>query len=159
MIVAGLLASAFIANPTVRIALAALFAASSVVQLSFEWSTAGPLTYRSFVNLHAATGQLSQALAQHGSVIARAVGAGLLLFAGIALPPRRRRLPLRLGLSVPLLSLGLLSALLFVRGGEGARALPAAYPPLSFAGFLIGETLAADRQPRAAPRWRAPPRR
>ncbi|XJJ66455.1 sulfatase-like hydrolase/transferase [Novosphingobium sp. BL-8A] len=151
MLAAGLLASAFIGRHSARIVLAMLFAAASMLQLSFEWTTAGPMTYESFVNLYHASGQIDQALAQHGPTLARALASSLLLFFGVALPPRRWRLPLRWGMPVPLLALGVLSALLFVRGGEGSRALPSAFPSIAFAGLMAGEALASEPKVRAAP--------
>ncbi|WP_454797780.1 sulfatase-like hydrolase/transferase [Novosphingobium lindaniclasticum] len=151
MLAVGLLASAFIGRHSVRIVLAALFAAASHFQLSFEWTTAGPMTYQSFVNLYNAAGQIDHAVAQHSATMARAMGAALLLFLGVALPPRRWRVPLRWGVPVPLLALCVLATLLFVRGGEGSRALPPAYPSIAFAGLMAGEAIASVPKPRAAP--------
>jgi Sulfatase len=60
------------------------------------------------------------------------VPVGLLLFAGIALPPRTRIVPGWAALAAPAISFAAMTGLLYLRGGEGTRALPAALPPLSF---------------------------
>ena len=147
----GLLAASFIRSHTVRISLAILFASASILQLSFEWTTAGPLTYSSFVNLSHATGQIGEAVAQHGFVLVKAIGAASLLFLGIALPQKRWRLPSRWAAPAPLLALGVLTLMLYVRGGEGSRGLPAAYPSIAYAGFMTVEQMEAGHGPREHP--------
>jgi glucan phosphoethanolaminetransferase (alkaline phosphatase superfamily) len=148
LLASGLLLGAFIRNHPVRLTLATLFAAASIMQQSFEWTTQGAFTYEAFLNLYNASGQVSEAVAQHGHVLAKAVLAAALLFLGIALPPRRPRIDQRLaaaGLSLAFLSL---SALLYLRGGEGSRALPAAYPALSYVTLMTGENLMKEDGPR-----------
>ena len=154
----SLFLAAFIRSPAIRLPLAAAFAVASMFQQSFEWTTHGALTYEAFLNMVNATDQTSEALAQHGSVLAEAIPVALLLFFGIALPPRRPWVHPRLALAAPFVALGLLSSMLYARGGEGSRALPAAYPPLSFAGFLAAERLTEDqtRGAVALPRAQAP---
>lgn len=144
---ASLFACAFLRNSGLRIGFAMLFAASSIFQHSFEWTTSGPLTYEAFLNLYNASGQAGLALAQHGRVLGEATLVAALLFAGIALPPRRI-LSARLAIAAPVLALTGLSSMLYARGGEGTTALPATYPTLSFAGLMLGEWLAADDSPR-----------
>jgi lipid A ethanolaminephosphotransferase len=156
LLAAALLLAALIANGWVRLLFAAMMAAGSIFQHTFEWTTSGPLTYESFINLYNAADQTSDALAQHGHVLLKVVPVALLLFFGIALPARKApRWPRRwaklwpwLSVTAPLAALGLLSALLYVRGGEGSRALPAAYPSLAFAGLLMQESLKGDHGPR-----------
>lgn len=153
-----LFASAFIRNHLVRVALAALLAGASVFQQSFEWTTAAPLTYESFLNMMAAQGQVAEALAQHGAVLLRTVPIGLLLFAGIALPPKTHLVPAWAPLAAPVLSFAVMSGMLYLRGGEGTRALPAALPPLSFAALKTLEDLRNPPGPRqkvATPRGAA----
>lgn len=146
--VAALFLTAFMRLGWLRTGLAALLAAASVFQHAFEWTTAAPLTYEAFINLMTASGQMGEALAQHGHVLLRAVPVALLLFAGIALPPRTHGIPHAVALAAPILSLALLTTLLYLRGGEGSRALPAAWPPLSFAGLMVAEDLATPDGPR-----------
>ncbi len=143
-----LVASAFIRNHPLRIALAVLLAGASVFQQSFEWTTAGPLTYESFLNMLAAQGQISEALAQHGAVLMRTVPIALLLFAGVALPPRCMIVPRWAALAAPVLCFVAMTGMLYLRGGEGTRALPAALPPLSFAALKLAEDIAHPPGPR-----------
>jgi lipid A ethanolaminephosphotransferase len=143
-----LVATAFIRNHPLRIALAAALAGASVFQHSFEWTAAAPLTYESFLNMMAAQGQVAEALAQHGAVLLRAVPVGLLLLVGIALPPRTRIVPAWAALAAPLASFAVMTGLLYLRGGEGTRALPAALPPLSFAALKSFEDLRNPPGPR-----------
>lgn len=157
--VAGsLLICAFIRNTALRISLAMLFSAASVFQQSFVWTTSGPLTYETFLNLYNASDQVSLALAQHGPVIVAAIAVALLLFLGIALPPRRVIDP-RVAFGTPILVLSCLTGMLYMRGGEGSIALPAAYPPLALSGIMLAERSKEDsgpREPATIPRRRAP---
>ena len=158
----SLFLAGFIRSPYLRIPLAAALAIASVFQQSFVWTTQGPLTYEAFLDMMSATGQTSEALAQHGKVLMEAIPVALLLFLGIALPPRKRWVHPRLALAAPLVALGLLSSMLYARGGEGSSALPAAYPPLSFAGFMAAEDLVENsytRGPVTLPRSSAPVKR
>lgn len=143
-----LMATAFVRHHALRIGLAVLLAGASVFQQSYEWTTAGPLTYESFLNMLAAQGQIAEALAQHGAVLIRTVPIALLLFAGIALPPARTFLPAWAALAAPVVSFAVMTGMLYLRGGEGTRALPAALPPLSFAALKLAEDIANPPGPR-----------
>lgn len=154
LVAAALFLVAWIRSGTLRMLLALVFAAGSILQQSFERTTNDALTYEAFVNLLNATGQTGEALAQHGQVLLTAVPIALLLFFGIVLPPRHERISRKLALLGPLaISLGL-SSLLYARGGEGSRALPAAVPPVSLATIRLAQDLLAEGGPRRVP---APP--
>lgn len=146
-VAASLVLCAFIRNHTLRIALAVIFALASILQHSFEWTTDGTLTYAAFVNLYQANGQIGDAIAQHGRVLVEVTLQALLLLFGIALPGRPFRFHPRLALAAPVLATGLLSSMLYARGGEGAGALPA-YPALSMAGLMAGQNLLENDGPR-----------
>ena len=146
-VAASLFLCAFIRNNALRIGLGAALSLASIFQQSFEWTTAGPLTYEAFLNLYNATSQIGAAVSQHGWVLAKVTAVAMLLFLGIALPPRRALAPW-LTVSAPLLAMSGLSAILYVRGGEGTTALPATYSTLAFAGLAGGEWLAEDDSPR-----------
>ncbi len=149
-------------SPMLRVVLAVILSAGSILQQSFERTTDGALTYEAFVNLLNASGQAGEALAQHGQVLLTAVPIALLLFFGIILPPRHERISRKLALLAPLaISLGL-STLLYARGGEGSRALPAAVPPVSLATIKLAQDLLAEggtRRAVALPRPATPPAR
>ena len=131
-------------------------------QQSYEWTTAAPLTYEAFLNMMRSSGQLSEALARRGHVLARTLPLALLLFAALALPPSidrtvARWVPAGAAASAPFASFVALTLMLYLRGGEGARALPAAIPPLSYAGLMAYEDVtrpAGPRQPVKIPRRR-----
>lgn len=144
----ALFLTATIRNPIVRILFATAFAAASIFQQSFEWTTDGALTYDAFINLYNSRAHVGDAIAQFGNVLVTIIPIALVLFFGIALPPRGRRVPQMLAIGAPISALVLLSALFYVRGGEGSRALPAAFPPVSFAGIMAVENLLAEKGPR-----------
>ena len=148
LLAASLFLCAFIRNHAVRVALAALFSVASVFQQSFEWTTQGAFTYEAFLNLYNASGQIGDAIAQHGQVLFKTILVAALLFLGIALPARRARFDPRFAPAALLIAFGSLSGLLYLRGGEGSRALPAAYPAISYATLMAGERLLEDKGPR-----------
>jgi glucan phosphoethanolaminetransferase (alkaline phosphatase superfamily) len=150
LLAAGILLAAQIRNPVVRILWATVFATASIFQQSFEWTTDGPLTYDNFINLYNARGNVDEALAQHGAVLRLVIPLAILLFAGVALPPRRRAIPAWVAQAGPLVALAILSGLIYQRGGEGTRGLPAAYPPIAYSAFMAAETLMAEHGPRRA---------
>lgn len=162
-LVAALLMTASIRNGIVRILFALAFAAASIFQHSFEWTADGPLTYDAFINLYNSRAHAGDALEQFGSVLVTIVPIALLLFLGIALPPRHdSRIPPKLAVAAPLVALALLSGLFYVRGGEGSRALPAAFAPISFASIMAAEDILTEKGPRrpvAIPRENTPLKR
>lgn len=131
----ALMAAAYIPGHLGRTALAAVFTAASFFLHGYEWATASPLDYNAFETMLASRGDTGSAFAQHGAIMLQAGAAALLLFAALALPPRRRGLPLALHWLLPLAAVAGLGGMLYVRGGEGGRALPAAFTPVSEAGI------------------------
>ena len=144
----ALVAAAFIASTMVRIGFAVLLAAGSVALHSYEWATGAPLVYEAFETMFASRGDAGDALSQHGGVLLRAVGAALILFVGIALPPRRSALPWGLAWLMPTGAVIALACLLYVRGGEGARALPAPFSPLAQGAILATLAVTEEDRPR-----------
>lgn len=149
LLASALAAVAYIPHILTRIVLAATFAAGSVALHSYEWTTASPLDYASFETMLASRGDAGSAMAQHGGVLLEAIGAALVLFAAIALPPRGRALPLGLAWAMPCAALIGLSGLLYVRGGEGSRALPAAFTPVAYSAIKGVLLLTEESGPRA----------
>src|SRR5690606_28297834 len=96
-------------------------------------------------------GDAGEAMSQHGGVILRAIGAGLLLFAALALPPGRWAL--RFAWALPVGAVLALAALLYVRGGEGARALPAPFAPLAHGAIMATLALTTEQRPRETVGW------
>lgn len=145
---AALILAGWIRPTPVRVAVAAVLCCGSVFQQSIEWSTGGVLTYDGFINMLAARGNIGEAYAQHGGVLRQTVAAALLLFVGLTLPPRGRRIPAWLAPAAPAAALALLAAMLFQRGGEGSGALPAAFTPVAYAALLGMESLVQESGPR-----------
>lgn len=144
----ALAAAAFIRHAALRIAFAAVFAAGSVALQSYEWATGSPLIYDAFETMVASRGDAGDALRQYGAVLLQAIGAALILFAAIALPPGRGRLPLGLGWLLPAGAVVALAGLLYLRGGEGARALPAPFSPLAQGVIMATLRLVEEDRPR-----------
>ncbi|WP_347906167.1 sulfatase-like hydrolase/transferase [Pseudomonas purpurea] len=104
--------------------------------------TADYLTYSSFVSLVYSGGFIQEAAYQYRAAILSAMVSGLLLLLGVGLKPRRRLpLPGFALVAAPLLGVMLLSAVLFVRAGEGARGLPIMYTPLAYLNLFTYEAL------------------
>src|SRR5690554_6396744 len=142
----ALAAAAFTHNHALRIALAAALAAGSVMLHSYEWATGSPLTYNAFETMFASRGDAGDAMSQHGTVLVRAVAAAAVLFVALALPPERAGM--RFGWVLPAGALLLLAAVLYLRGGEGARALPAPFSPLAQLGIMAALELTEEGGPR-----------
>jgi lipid A ethanolaminephosphotransferase len=144
----ALAAAAYTPRHAGRIALAAVFAAASWFLQGYEWATGSPLDYNAFETMVASRGDAGSAFAQHGAVMVRAGATALVLFAALALPPRRKGLPYGLHWALPLAAIVALAAMLYVRGGEGSRALPAAFAPVSQAAIKGWLLLTEDARPR-----------
>ena len=139
----GLFAAAFIPSPWIRLPLAVLLTASSLVLLTYEAVTKGPFDYHGFETMLASAGAATSAMAVYGNILVRTVPVTLLLFVAILLPVRSNGLTLRHGLGAPVAALGLLSLMFYYRGGEGGRALPAPFAPIAYT-MLKGVTTLSD---------------
>lgn len=150
MIVAGLWAASRLASPVLRWGFAVLaFAAAGFIGAS-ERILGDHLTYDAFLNLAGSAGFVGDALAQHGGRIAMSVLAALPLLPAIGLAPRGSpRLKAHWAVA-PLAVLAALTAMLFARGGDGARGLPGAFTPLAYLVLSTGEDLATGGGVRRA---------
>ncbi|MHA6787825.1 sulfatase-like hydrolase/transferase [Pseudomonas bijieensis] len=142
VLVVALWMSAYIRPALVRHLFALVMFASAVFFEVYTRVTDSYLTYSQFVSLVYSGGFIQEAAYQYREVIIRAAAAGVLLLLGIGLKPRRRLpLPGFLPVAAPLLGVLLLSAVLFMRAGEGARGLPVMYTPLAYLNLFIYEAL------------------
>ena len=148
LLAVALAAAAHVPRHAARVGLASVFAVASFFLHGYEWATASPLDYNAFETMVASRGDTGSAFAQHGAVMLQAGGTALILFAALALPPRRRGLPFALHWLLPIAAVAGLGAMLYVRGGEGARALPGAFAPVSEAGIKGWLLLTDDARPR-----------
>lgn len=141
--------TAHIRSAPVRYLFALLFFASTLFFDVYTQVSAEYLTYGTFVSLIYSGGFIDEALYQYrASILVCAAGALPLLF-GIALAPRRRLpLPGIALVAAPLCALLLLTGILFVRGGVGARGLPAMYTPLAYLNLFAYEAASSTVGPR-----------
>lgn len=149
VLVLALWMSAYIRQTLVRHVFALALFVSAVFFEVYTQVTDSYLTYSQFVSLVYSGGFIQEAAYQYREVIISAVIGGLLLLFGIALKPRRTlRVPGYLPVVAPVLGVMLLSGVLFVRAGEGARGLPVMYTPLAYLNLLAYESLHSTIGPR-----------
>lgn len=138
----GLWLAAQIRQDALRWLLALVFFASAVFFDAYTRITASYLTYSAFISMVYSGGFIQEALVQYQDAIVLALARGLLLLFGVGLRPGARpRVPRGLTWAAPMFGLLLLTAILFVRAGEGARGLPVMYTPLAYLNLLAYETL------------------
>ncbi|MCU1720399.1 sulfatase-like hydrolase/transferase [Pseudomonas sp. 5P_5.1_Bac1] len=151
-----LLAAAHIRQGALRWGLALVFFASAVFFDAYTRITNSYLTYSAFLSMVYSGGFIQEAVAQYHASIMQALLRGLLLLLGIGLRPGARpRLPRALPWTAPVLGLLLLTGILFVRSGEGARGLPVMYTPLAYLNLMAYEALhdhVGAREPVSLPR-------
>ncbi|MEE1926156.1 sulfatase-like hydrolase/transferase [Pseudomonas sp. 148P] len=156
LLASGLWLAAQVRQGLLRWLLALVFCASAVFFDAYSRITATYLTYSAFISLVYSGGFIQEAFVQYQDAILLALARGLLLLFGIGLRPVAwPRLPRVLPWAAPLLGLVLLSGILFVRAGEGARGLPVMYTPLAYLNLMAYETLhdhVGARQPVTLPR-------
>jgi hypothetical protein len=149
VLTAALFMTAYIRQTLIRHLFAVAMFASAVFFDVYTRVTADYLTYSSFVSLVYSGGFIQEAAYQYRDALIRGVIGGLVLLFGIGLKPRRRLpLPGALLVAAPVLGVLLLSAVLFVRAGEGARGLPIMYTPLAYLNLFTYEALHNTVGPR-----------
>lgn len=145
----ALFMTAYIRQTLVRHLFALALFGSAIFFDVYTHVTASYLTYSSFVSLVYSGGFIQEAAYQYRDAIISATVSGLLLLLGIGLKPRRRLpLPGALVMAAPVLGVLLLSVVLFVRAGEGARGLPIMYTPLAYLNLFTYEALHNTVGPR-----------
>ena len=148
-LVLALWMSAYIRQTLVRHVFALALFVSAVFFEVYTKVTDSYLTYSQFVSLVYSGGFIQEAAYQYREVIINAVIGGLLLLFGIALKPRRTLgIPGYLPVLAPVLGVVLLSGVLFVRAGEGARGLPVMFTPLAYLNLFAYESLHNTVGPR-----------
>ena len=157
LLVAALLLTAYVASTALRLLYASILAASAFYLASFERIAGDHMTYDAFINMLNSAPSAGEALQQYVRSLAVSLLVATLLFAAIALKPRRA-LPLTRpritgALAAPA-AVALLATILFVRGGDGARGLPGAFTPLAYSSIYLYEKAAGDLGPRRPARLR-----
>ncbi len=133
-----------IAQDALRWMLAVLLFVSAAFMAANEAITGQHFTYESFLNMLAAAGFVGDAVAQHGARMAVAALTALPLLLAIGLRPRGRGLGWPMSIATPALILTAFAAMLFLRGGEGARGVPGAWPPVAYALLLGAERATSE---------------
>ena len=147
----ALLAAARVAWSPLRWMLALVFASGSLFAASVASAMGQELTYDAFTNLWDARGFVSDAAGQFGSDLLWGGLQGGLLFLGVGLSPRPKipRDSLLADL-IPAVALVAMSAMFYVRGGDGGRGLPGAFVAPAYALVLAFDSVRNDpgaRQP------------
>ncbi|WP_460090416.1 sulfatase-like hydrolase/transferase [Pseudomonas sp. S2_E02] len=141
--------TAYIRQSLIRHAFALVMFASAVFFDVYTRVTADYLSYSSFVSLVYSGGFIQEAAYQYRDAILHGALSGLLLLFGIGLRPRHGlAIPNALRVAAPLCGVLLLSAVLFLRAGEGARGLPIMYTPLAYLNLFAYEALHSTVGPR-----------
>ncbi|WP_166225308.1 sulfatase-like hydrolase/transferase [Pseudomonas atagonensis] len=141
--------TAYIRQTLIRHLFALAMFVSAVFFDVYTRVTADYLSYSSFVSLVYSGGFIQEAAYQYREAIIHGALSGLLLLFGIGLKPRHPlRIPNGLRVAAPLCGVVLLSAVLFVRAGEGARGLPIMYTPLAYLNLFAYEALHNTVGPR-----------
>ncbi|WP_434589941.1 sulfatase-like hydrolase/transferase [Pseudomonas sp. R4-83] len=141
--------TAYIRQALVRHAFALTMFVSAVFFDVYTRVTADYLRYSDFVSLIYSGGFIQEAAYQYREAILRSVLGGLLLLFGIGLKPRHALvIPNAWRVTAPFAGVLMLSALLFLRAGEGARGLPILYTPLAYLNLFAYEALHNSVGPR-----------
>ena len=145
----ALFMTAYIRQTLIRHVFALAMFSSAVFFEVYTRVTADYLTYSGFVSMVYSGGFIQEAVYQYRDAIISAVLGGLLLLFGIGLKPRRRMpLPGALLVVAPVIGVFVLSSVLFIRAGEGARGLPIMYTPLAYLNLFAYESLHNTVGPR-----------
>ena len=140
---------AYIRQALIRHVFALAMFVSAVFFDVYTRVTADYLTYSGFVSLVYSGGFIQEAAYQYRDALLRGVLSGLLLLFGIGLKPRHGlAIPNALRVAAPVCGVLLLSAVLFLRAGEGARGLPIMYTPLAYLNLFAYEALHNTVGPR-----------
>ena len=147
----SLVGAGLIRNGILRWSLAVFLAAGSMMVDSYQWVVGDFMDYEAFITMIQSAENFGEAAAQHGNIMALALGKAIILLLGVGLKPVATQSIFALLsklLSVPIILA--ISLMLFFRGGEGASGLPSSHSGLSY-GLLYGyEYLTQDHSPREA---------
>jgi hypothetical protein len=151
LIAGSIIATAYIKNGFIRWTYAVLLSSCGIFTNSVEWSGDTDMTYDLFITLVNSSGFLGEAAAHFSRQIELAAAIGILLMIGIGAPPRIKNSSMSTNsflVTLPIFSLVLLTAMLYLRGGEGARAMPAPYHSLGYAALFAYELSTSTLGPR-----------
>jgi len=134
--------AAYLSTAPIRLIYASVLSFSSFMVLGYELVTGDTLTYDSYIVMANSIGFSSDALIQYQSAIAKALIISLCLFFGVALRPKTAITNRTVSIAgSPLIGVTVLAIILFVRGGDGAKLLPPAFPFLSYTELSVYEAI------------------
>ncbi|MGB5724356.1 MAG: sulfatase-like hydrolase/transferase, partial [Parasphingorhabdus sp.] len=146
---AGIFSAAFIPVATVRWAMAAAISLAGIIVATYERTAGDHMPYDAFISMVNASGSLHEAWGQYADAMMIGGVQGLLLLLGIGLngrgPAKAHGKKL---IAVPLLALFALTGILFMRGGDGARGLPASYAGAAYSLLYGYERATEEIKPR-----------
>ncbi len=130
----GIFSAAFIPVAAVRWSFALLISLAGIMVETYQSSVEDHMPYDAFISMINASGSLHEAWGQYAGAIMIGGAQALLLFFGIGLSIHHvtRKHSKKL-IAAPLLILFVLAGVLFIRGGDGARGLPASYTGAAYA--------------------------
>ena len=151
----GIFSAALIPVAAVRWSFALVIALAGIMVETYQSSVEDHMPYDAFISMINASGSLHEAWGQYASAIVIGGVQGLLLFLGIGLsihhPVKAHSKKL---IAAPLLILFALAGILFIRGGDGARGLPASYTGAAYTllyGYERSTEVIAPREPVRLP--------
>ncbi len=134
--------TSYIRNNSIRLSYALIYFFSFVFLDVYSRTTGEFLTYASFISMMKATGFATEAIIQYAEQLFYSCVFGLFVLAGIALPSKKQfRAPQFVFIGMPVISVILLSLLMFSRGGDGGKALPSMFTPLAYNNLYLYEKL------------------
>ncbi len=145
LIVSAVFSTAFMRLYSFRFLLAILLYFSSVLTSTYQKITSEVLTYDTFLTLYNSRGFAGEAIEEYKLIIVKSAAFGLLLLIGILLPTGRNKKPISwIFTYIPIFVIGLLTTMLFFRGGDGAKGLPTVLTPVAYFNLSVYEKLNND---------------
>ena len=143
-----LIATGYIRSTVLRWVFATLMAAGALCLKGYERIAEVAFSYEAFLNLWDAAAFADAAFTQHAGRLLNPVATSILLAIAIGITPRRRPFPILVPPLAPWGGTALLSATLYLMGGEGAQGLPAAFVTLSYSTLYLTELATDEVGPR-----------
>ncbi len=148
LLVIGFIAAAYCQPFWLRLLLGVAFAASVQFYEGFRLATSTWPNYDSFVIMLQSMGFADNAWDHHRVPILLAIGHALLVLIAVVMRPSTpRRIARYLGLA-PLAAIGILSSILYARGGDGANGLPPSFPSIAFSTIHIADKILSPAMER-----------
>ena len=145
-----IVASAFIKMNSLRWSYAVTLAVLGVITNGYELGTGVHLTYDAFINMVHSVGFMEDAFRQFYIPIAQATFVASLLLFGIGLKPRSLPINIsgRITATIPIFAMTVITVMLYLRGGDGAKGLLSPFIAGSYSLLLCYELINDAAGPR-----------